>query len=364
MNKKSAALKVVTEPKPLLPISMIGVQSVGGFKTSPDSPFPDGYDIAAEKLVVAHLLEADDPDPSDPLFQRYLDLDQRERDLRQMQSKARIRQNADKLVDDGDATAMNRIGRLVATDDDVMELHTQIAYRLFIGRDNNGTGRPAVSGKRVAAVLRAFWLMSGNNNPYADWALIQVEAQIVELRQKLKAATAVQTSALEALKAKGLRLSVVRSEFPVEVKLGFQSPYGFQIAELMVEVDYFCRVVKTLVARDQLSSREGHKRIVFDGLHPARSIFESLVPIQRMLQREEMVKLTRSDWASKDDLAQKRVRFAVECFGVIPRNILTAEVMPRHTRLKAVPNAKELKMLADLPLEGGAPTTDSARLLV
>ncbi|MBK6336623.1 MAG: DUF1845 family protein [Betaproteobacteria bacterium] len=39
-----------------------------------------------------------------------------------------------------------------------------------------------VGGRRVAAALRAIWHLSGNDNPYADWVLVNIgERRLVEI---------------------------------------------------------------------------------------------------------------------------------------------------------------------------------------
>ena len=42
---------------------------------------------------------------------------------------------------------------------------------MFMGRmrEPGGEAAPIVGGKRVAAALRGLWLLTGNDNPYADW---------------------------------------------------------------------------------------------------------------------------------------------------------------------------------------------------
>lgn len=44
-----------------------------------DSPFPDGYDIEAERVNLKDMLESDDPDPLDVRWSRLAELEQRER---------------------------------------------------------------------------------------------------------------------------------------------------------------------------------------------------------------------------------------------------------------------------------------------
>ena len=54
------------------------------FPLSPDSPFPDGYDIASERDALADLLGAENPDQDDPRWARLVELRAREGELRQL----------------------------------------------------------------------------------------------------------------------------------------------------------------------------------------------------------------------------------------------------------------------------------------
>ncbi|WP_092276651.1 MULTISPECIES: AcaB family transcriptional regulator [unclassified Duganella] len=44
-------------------------------------------------------------------------------------------------------------------------------------------------------------------------------------------------------------------------QLGFKSPYGYAISDLVVHFDYYIRTVKTLVRKDQLTDDQGRQSI-------------------------------------------------------------------------------------------------------
>jgi integrating conjugative element protein (TIGR03761 family) len=336
---------------PILPIDGLLEQSSAARKSAFDW-FGDGYDIEAERVVCKHLTEADDPDSQDPLYQRWLELEERETRLRQIQSTNRLRQKADPLVTDGEAMKIGRVGGLVSDSDDVMELHTRDSYKLFVGRARGDKERAIVAGKRVAAALRAIYLLSGNDNPYADWLLINTEKAFISVRDSLAQKASEGMAVFDQLAQQGIKISILKSREPVQVPLGFQSPYGFSLAMLISDVDRYSRVLKTLMAKDQLTKLEGDQQMYDVALRPARSIFERLIPQQRALMAEEMVKLSRSDWASDDAEARKRIRVAVECFGECPRDIFTGKLAPRHSRRKGAPTKQELQYLNEVPLTG------------
>ena len=334
---------------PLMPIASISGMT---FATRADSPFPDRYDLDAERLAIAELYNTDNPDENDPLYAKLLEVWDREDRLRKIQSRSQQRSHADLSISDAEAYRINTVGKLVASDVDTMALHTKDAYRLFMGRERDGDRfRGAVAGKRCAAALRAIWLLSGNDNPYADWVLVEMGQRIDVARSNLQALLALHEGSIQRMRDRGLNYSILKSTAPAVVDLGFQSPYGFMIAELIVEFDYFARVVKTLEARDKLSRKEA-TRALHEAKHPIRSVFETLLPFQKTLQREQIMPLSRKDWASADPTAKQRIRFAVECFGECPRDVFSGTRVPRHSRRRTTPNAAELSFLESVPLDG------------
>lgn len=135
--------------------------------------------------------------------------------------------------------------------------------RLLIGRVNapGQQGLGMAGGWKAAAALKALWHQSASDNPYADWALVQIMelhgALMDELQRQCEAALKV----LEELQARGMRYAVLRSKEPVKVSIEFRSPYGYAIAELVAQFDYFVRLTKTLRNRGQLSDREEDEKL-------------------------------------------------------------------------------------------------------
>jgi integrating conjugative element protein (TIGR03761 family) len=160
-----------------------------------------------------------------------------------------------------DTEASVQAGGLIDDEPDAMVLHTQEAHRLFMGRarDPQGNLQPIVGGKRVAAALRSIWYLSGNDNPYADWALIDTGERIQQLKAALDELGRECDQRLEAAARKGLIFSILKSREPVSLELGFRSPYGYTVAGLIVEFDYRVRQVKTLVRKDLMTDDEGRQ---------------------------------------------------------------------------------------------------------
>jgi integrating conjugative element protein (TIGR03761 family) len=259
------------------------------------------------------------------------------------------------------------IGELVDEAPDTMTLHTREAYRLFVGRSLDVAMHrgPIVGGRRVAAALRAIWYLSGHDNPYADWALVDIGERISEVGASLQRETQRGEDRLLALKQRGLNFSVLQSRAPQRVELGFRSPYGYAVADLIVRYDYFNRVIKTLVRKDLLPDREG-RSLIFSYTRRLRAMFEAPARFERSLWREELRALSRRDFLpAADAAAGRRVQAVMALLGPVPRDVFTGARVPRHSRRRLELTAQELKLLQDADL-GGSPAagdTDEATLL-
>jgi integrating conjugative element protein (TIGR03761 family) len=308
-------------------------------------PFADGYDLEAERMALADLLQAEQPDESDPRWPRLVEYTERLRQLEGMQSAWRLRQGADAVVPDTEAAV--QAGGLIDETPDAMVLHTQEAHRLFMGRarDPQGNLQPIVGGKRVAAALRSIWYLSGNDNPYADWALIDTGERILSLKTALDELGRECEQHLEGAARKGLIFSILKSREPVSLELGFRSPYGYTVAGLIVEYDFRVRQVKTLVRKDLMTDDEGRK-LIREVTRRIRGVFETPVRFERYLIRQELRDLSRSDWLPGADAeAGKRVKAVAGIFGEVPKAVFTGSVAPRHTRRRVNLSEQELALL-------------------
>lgn len=326
------------------------------FLTSPDSPFADGYDLDAEKEVLAALIAADSPDPEDPLFRRFVQYEER---LRQLEAMNAARKAAPTTLNQQIA----EIGALQSDGDDQMTLHTRDAMRLFVGRPA-GEGQRAISGgRRVAASLRQLWGLSSNDNPYADWMLVQFDEQIHAARRGINDAAEQLIQKFEGMRQRGLDYSILKSNAPVKVNLGFVSPYGYAVATAMVDFDWLSRVVKSAARRDVLNSDEAY-RVLFNSKRTCRSIFEQVVRASVLLMRDELRQLTRADFFSSDEIAMKRVSAVQTLFGVCPKDVFAGKRTPRHTRRSVRLSAEELKLLENVPVADEHAATEAATGLI
>lgn len=313
------------------------------FLTSPNSPFPDGYDIEGEAAALAHLIQSDIPDTTDPLFPRFVQYEER---LRQLESINASKKTQVQTLDQ----QVSGIGKLESEEDDQMTLHTRDAMRLFVGRPAGDGQRAIAGGRRVAASLRQLWGLSSNDNPYADWMLVQFDDQIQKIRQDLTGVAERTLGRLEDMRQKGLAYSVLKSAAPVPVSLGFVSPYGYAVATAVVEFDWLSRVVKSAQRRDVLSSSEAHT-ILFETKRKCRSVFEPIVRAAALMMRDELRPLTRADFLSSDDNALKRVAAVQGLFGICPKDVFVGTRTPRHTRRSVHLSDAELRLLESVPFE-------------
>lgn len=308
-------------PSPLLP-----------FLKEDNSPFSDGYSISKEEAYLADFIRAGAPE-SDLRYDRYVELlDRRER-FTIMQAERADRRGADVLVSSQDAQVADDLGGLVDDGVDQMTLHTIESLRMFQGRSRDpSTGaNPIIGGKRVASSLRNLWLLTANNNPYADWALVRHEQTVSNIQRHLDAEVLKCEAALKDQLRRGLSFNVVASSQPATLNLGFRSPYGYDIAKLISSYDFFVRLQRTL-QRKSLQTDEEARRALQVVSRAMLSAFYGTSRFDRWLSRKEIQTLNRGDWISADPEAIKRLEFVVKTFGPVPSAIYKTAISPSHSR--------------------------------
>ncbi|MBR5705712.1 MAG: TIGR03761 family integrating conjugative element protein [Deltaproteobacteria bacterium] len=322
------------------------------FATEENSPFPDGYSIAGEeKILTQEVIEAvvngDIPD-TDPRYDRVFELLDRKENLERARRAYDSNKGAEAVVAFKEVRSMDALGALVDEEEDAMRLHTKEAFRMFMGRarePGNPDSMPIVGGKRVAAALRGLWLLTANDNPYADWALIRHEQAISKIQKALAFYLRQAAARLEAMKKKGLKYSLLLSAHPQTLSLGYRSPYGYAVSNLIVDFDYYVRVQKTL-ARKNLHSDLETRRAIASISRKIRGVFYETVRFERWLTQEEIKGLCRADFVpDAGEESKKRVAFVTETFGMVPAEVYTARLQPRHSRRRANLTPAERQLL-------------------
>lgn len=240
----------------------------------------------------------------------------------------------DTIAVDDDGTPIAEPARLATVSHDVMTLHTSEALRLFVGQAADARWRvpPLAGGKHFASALKEIWYLSARDNPYADWHMIRAYDQLILLRGQTQKATRMHTQRLTEIRHSGLSINVMASTRPVEVSLGFRSPYGYAVAAAIVEFDYYVRVVRTLVHKDQLLPTQGQEEMAILS-NTYFALFAKAMQWKRLLLHDDIKGLSRRDFVSEANGAgQQRVCAALGFLGPLPPLVLSRKQVPRHVR--------------------------------
>lgn len=230
---------------------------------------------------------------------------------------------------------------------DMMVLHTFDAWLLFNGRpaDREGKRSAMPGGRRFAAVAKALWYLSANDNPYADWALVEISDRLAAIRNTLRVRTDAHFEDIQALRHRGLIYSMAMSENPKVVELGFASPYGYATAEALCEFDFYVRVVRTMTRKARISDEDASLQIR-EMSRAFRTLFLEPIHWERALSREALQALSRADFAETADIeGQERAALATAALGQLPGNILSGARQPPHSRRPRRASKAEIRRL-------------------
>jgi integrating conjugative element protein (TIGR03761 family) len=308
-----------------------------GFPTRPDSPFPDKFDLEAAKEAVKDLYESPDPDQSDPRFALLLQVWDHEEELKQMDAVDRLRDQAEPIVPF--AIASQRPGRLVKPTE--MALHTYQAQRLFTGRKRS-EDKPGIPGMMTfAKVCYQMWLLTGNDNPYADYILIQVLQEMDGIRKEIQDEIDKLRLVLNERKERGMAHSIAASARPLVIgSLSFGSPYGYKALDLLLDFDYYVRVVTTLEEVGQIKTDEarGRKERM---QHRIRSFISRIVRLGDIIRADKLLPLSRADFGpNASDDGKIRVALTAKVFGEVPEAILRGDKRPDYYKPARAPAGK------------------------
>ncbi|HSH28958.1 MAG TPA: TIGR03761 family integrating conjugative element protein [Thiohalobacter sp.] len=197
-----------------------------------------------------------------------------------------------------------------------LEIQTRQAQRLVYGRRAEGGVQGIVGLLRFAALLRVIWSGSVNDDPYADWWLVQIEQELLAARETVAALRGEVDARLES--APAVNITLAQSLEPARVDLNFSNPYAFMAAYLLADFDALVRAV--LTARHVgLLDRAGAERLLQEGGRSVRRAYNTAHGYRYLA-------LTR------DDVRQgtsKAIR-ARELLGDLPRAVLEGELRADH----------------------------------
>ena len=354
--------KVVIVPPPMGRAEAPDACGMAEFMTEVGSPFGDGYSITKEEASLADMFEMDSPE-NDPRWSRFALLAHRKEMLAQDKTVYRLEQGAEKEVQYIDAIKVTALGSLVNESEDKMSLHTKEAFRMFMGRRQDPEKKlpPIIGAKRCASAMKGFWAHSANDNPYADWALLRAVHGLRQFTREIKKLTDQYTGQLRELEAKGLSFSILHSGMPQSVSLEFKSPYGYLMAEFIVDYDYFIRVIKTAVRKGRITDPECND-VIRNMTRRIRGWMEELARFDRFLWRSELSRLSRSDFLPGADAeALKRVEAVTAIFGSVPADIFSGKILPPYTKRRTHITDAERALLARVGQELAAADAQAAQ---
>jgi len=125
----------------------------------------------------------------------------------------------------------------------------------------------------------------------------------------------------------------------------------YAIAELIVEFDFYVRVVKTLGRKAIFSDKQEHDAIR-QFTRPMRAAFEEFIRFETWLTKPELLPLCRNDFLPGADAeAQRRVAAVTGIFGAVPPGIYAAQQVSRHSQRRVSISDTEKAMLERVAAE-------------
>ncbi|HSH43770.1 MAG TPA: TIGR03761 family integrating conjugative element protein, partial [Arenicellales bacterium] len=162
-------------------------------------------------------------------------------DEQNAKTSRRLPDNADPAADY--ATAAERPGTLRG--EASLLIQTRQAQRLVYGRRHSQEQAGIIGLVRFGMLMKRIWTAAMQDDPYADWFLLQVH-EALEAGRALTQELKVHVDALLA-GVDGVEITVAHSLKPVRVPLQFANPYGYMGAYVIADFDEL--VCSVLTAR-------------------------------------------------------------------------------------------------------------------
>ena len=144
-------------------------------------------------------------------------------------------------ADTGQAAADARPG--VLRNRASLTLQTLQAQGLVRGRDGDGGKQPIIGLDGLARYAAQIANSAAAGDPYADLALLRIEALLAETQKMIRSLTGEISAVLDSMPA--VEVELAQSVSPVQVPLMFASPYGYLGAYLLADYDELVRTVLT-----------------------------------------------------------------------------------------------------------------------
>jgi integrating conjugative element protein (TIGR03761 family) len=187
-------------------------------------------------------------------------------------------------------------------------IHTKQAQLILTGREATN-GRSSVMGlMRFSGILAQITVAAKQDDPWADWYLVQVEDRLEEAKNALEQQLTNIESVLKSETMMNVQIS--QSITPLKVAIGFSASYAYAVARTILLYDTVVRAALT-AHHVALMSQEAKNKLLNDAGTHLRRVFETSA-------RYRVTGLTRADV----EVNHMRVADAVAKMGSLPADIL------------------------------------------
>lgn len=212
-----------------------------------------------------------------------------------------------------------------------LTLHTFHAARIWRGRASAAGMRPIMGMAGYISTTNQLKLAAAADDPYADWAILQLEERIQQARAAL-AELSQQLNQLQQSLPGQIHIGENLNLHPVTLPLFIGSQLGFLGVYLLTDYDVLAR--RALLAHHTALIGQGEMaRILDSGAHQLRGLFAQA-------QRSKLSGLNREDFRADHAQAQA----ARQRLGPLPAEILSGErrsqYAPAILRGRADPSAR------------------------
>jgi integrating conjugative element protein (TIGR03761 family) len=163
---------------------------------------------------------------------------------------------------------------------------------------------------QFAKVMQSLWQAAKEDDPYAEWYLMQTYEQITLLKEEVKKVEILCQEKFAQLR--GLEVKVMDNLKPIKFPLKFSTPFGYMAAYLIADLDYIFRQANILKRLGILLEENQKPAYFVQKMHV-------LFAHARLWQ---YTGVSRKDISENNQIAQK----AKDLMGKIPGAILNNEV--------------------------------------
>lgn len=238
------------------------------------------------------------------------------------------------------------LANLITGEEDFMHVHTKEAAQIFNGSsvEESGHGFFIPGARMGASNVRRIFVAAWRDNPWADQALVIFEDKCKEIAKAIEQEERSAKALLDERAKRGMSWQLLQNRSPAKITLGFRSPYGFTLSNLIVDFDHMVRMFKTAEYRDLIASNELRR-----SLQRIKTMFRRLFVFtyraNTLLLHAEVVGICRADFLPQaQPVSQKRVAAAPVIFKklyALSDEVLKLQREPRHSSRSFTASMKE-----------------------